>query len=80
MKIIKTKYLSPTNHRGARIKASAGHFTATLAWDYSLDSLPNHVAAVKNLLLVNDLEWDIHDMGYGYDETKYYFTLGRVSA
>jgi hypothetical protein len=47
-----TKYLGPTNSRGARVKAT--HCTtgrsATLAWDYALDSFDNHAAAAEPVL------------------------------
>jgi len=80
MKIIKTKYLSPTNHRGARIKAMVGHYTATIPYDDAFNELPNHFHAVQALLLVNGLDWNIDKLGYGCDDNYYYFTLGRVSA
>jgi hypothetical protein len=82
MKIIKTKYLSPTNHHGARVKAIAGKLSATIPWDYSLNGMPNHTAAVKALKDKHNLQWDTCNMGYGHDEIYCYFTLNsvRVSA
>ena len=82
MKIIKTKYLSPTNHHGARVKATiAGSLSVTIPWDYSLNETPNHTAAVKALKDKYGLQWDTCNMGYGYDEDYYYFTIGsgRIS-
>ena len=36
MKAIETKYLSATDTRGVRIKATVGKLTATVPYDYSL--------------------------------------------
>jgi len=50
---IQTAYLSPTNHRGARVRAwGAGDRRRgiTLAWDYALDSDQNMVAAVAAMI------------------------------
>ena len=79
MIIIKTKYLSATNYRGSRIKATAGHYTATIPYDDAFNELPNHIHAVNALLSINGLEWDISELGYGCDDSGYYFTLGKVS-
>ena len=46
--VIITKYLSATNHRGARIKASLPKFdvtTKTYPWDYAGDPKDNHAKA-----------------------------------
>jgi hypothetical protein len=41
--IVSTKYLCPTDCRGARVKATtAGGSTVTLPWDYGADELANH--------------------------------------
>lgn len=50
MQAIVTKYLAPTNHHGARVKATCDTgsdrpFTATVAWDYALSTPDNHRAA-----------------------------------
>jgi hypothetical protein len=37
MQAIITKYLSATNHRGARVKASAQAGSLTVGWDDGLD-------------------------------------------
>jgi len=56
---ITTKYLSPTDHRGSRIKATATGMrngcTFTHDWDYALGTTDNHIAAAKGL--VGKLEW-----------------------
>lgn len=52
---ITTKFLGPTNHRGARIKATAAAGTITIDWDYSINSDRNHDAAAK--ALAAKLDW-----------------------
>lgn len=75
MVIIKTKVLSPTNSRGARIKASANGFTATIPYPYHESYELAHFEAVKALVEKNKLDWDISQMGYGSDNDGYYFTF-----
>lgn len=52
---IVTRFLGPTDYRGARVKASADAGSVTLSWDDSLDVADNHRAAA--LALVAKLEW-----------------------
>lgn len=47
---IQTKYLGPTNFRGARIKASCESDTVTVSWNHALDVVGNHEAAAQVLL------------------------------
>lgn len=75
MVIIKTKYLSATNRRGSKIKASANGFTATIPYPHALSHELCHFEAVKELIKKHNLEWDISDMGYGSDDEGYYFTF-----
>jgi hypothetical protein len=53
---IATKFIGPTNHRGARVKAycQAGEFT--MPWDYALGVEDNHRKAATFLL--DRLGWD----------------------
>lgn len=45
-----TRYLGPTQHRGARVKATApSGRSITVAWDYALDVAHNHEAAARAL-------------------------------
>lgn len=44
---ILTKYLGPTDHRGARITAKTHGGAITVPWDHSLNSEDNHTAAAK---------------------------------
>ena len=58
MQAIVTKYSGPTNHRGARIKATAHTGqggSITTPWDYALDTCANHRAAA--LALANKYNW-----------------------
>lgn len=52
LRICTTKYLGPTNTRGARVKArhEATGKTATLAWDYALEARENHARVAAVLL------------------------------
>jgi len=49
MQAITTKYLSPTNHRGARISARCAAGSCALPWDYALNPQENHRAAAMAL-------------------------------
>ena len=67
---ITTKYLGPTNHKGARVRArnAAGH-TVTLGWDHGLESKQNHIEAAKALAMKLGWEsdrWYGGSMGVGY--------------
>ena len=64
---ITTKYLAPTNHRGARIKATAAAGSITVSWDYSTNSVYNHYEAAK--ALANKFDWLGTKQVYcGYDK------------
>ncbi len=52
---IETRYLGPTNHRGARVKATAQAGSVTIAWDDALDTDENHDAAARKL--ASKLDW-----------------------
>lgn len=68
---IHTKYISPTNTRGSRIKAytanwgSSKGFNVTIPYDYALNDVALHFKAVKALVEKNKLDWDLSDMRYG---------------
>lgn len=49
MQAIQTKYLSPTNHRGSRIKAWCAARRLVVPWDHALDPEANHQAAALKL-------------------------------
>ena len=75
MVIIKTKYLSATNTRGSRIKAEANGFTVSIPYDYALSDEKLHFKAVQALVAKHNLDWDVSNMGYGSDNSGYYFTF-----
>lgn len=52
---IVTKYLGPTNHRGARVKATAQAGSVTIAWDHALETDYNHLSAA--IALANKYSW-----------------------
>ena len=68
---IHTKFLAPTNSRGARIKAYTPSafglkgFEATVPYDHSCDLLGAHFQAVKALIEKNKLDWTTDGMRYG---------------
>lgn len=45
MQAIVTKFLGPTNHRGARVTARSETLRLTVPWDDALDVEKNHAAA-----------------------------------
>lgn len=63
---IHTKYISPTNSRGARIKAyTSSGFTATISYPHEFSHEMCHYQAVKTLVEKNKLDWDLSEMRYG---------------
>lgn len=75
MVIIKTKYLPPSNTRGARIKSWANGFTVTIPYPHELSHEYYHYEAVKALIAKHKLNWNIENMGFGSDNNGYYFTF-----
>lgn len=51
MQAITTKYISPTNHKGSRVKAECERGQITIDWDDALNATENHIAACKALRL-----------------------------
>jgi len=71
---IQTKFIAPTNHRGARIKAfTSSGFSATIAYPYSSGDESSHFEAVKELVKKNNLNWNLEGMTYGGIENGYVF-------
>jgi hypothetical protein len=73
MKAIETKYLSATNTRGSRIKATAGGMSAIVPYDHSKSDVYVHFEAVKGLVEKHGLAWDVSRMVYGGTEGGYVF-------
>lgn len=61
MQAIQTKYLSATNTKGSRIKATCAAGSITIDYPHELSGMAVHAAAAK--VLVNKLGWD--DAHYG---------------
>jgi hypothetical protein len=63
---IHTKFIPPTNTKGARIKAyTSTGFTATVPYSYELSHEKCHFEAVKELVKKYKLHWPIDKMCYG---------------
>jgi hypothetical protein len=73
MLAIQTKYLGPTNSRGARITASAKSFKVIIPYPYELDGVACHFNAVKALIDKNKLDWPLENMRYGENNQGYVF-------
>lgn len=67
MQAIHTRFISPTNTRGSRYKATCEAGTLTLSADHALDSDANHLRAAQ--ALITKLGW-WHDpaRGDGYGD------------
>jgi hypothetical protein len=63
MQAIETKYLGPTNHKGARIVAKCDAGRVVVSYDHALGIYGNHEAAAKALL--RKLEWTGRWVGGG---------------
>jgi hypothetical protein len=55
MQAIQTRFLGPTNHRGARVVAWCDAGRLVVSWDHSLSVEPNHAAAASALRV--KLDW-----------------------
>lgn len=55
MKAIQTKFIGPSETRGARVKAWIKGNTATVSWDHGLETVDNHGAAARALVV--KLKW-----------------------
>lgn len=53
---IVTKWLSPTNYKPSRIKASCERGSVVVSWEYAKNVDENHAAAVEALLAKFDRE------------------------
>ena len=68
---IHTKYISPSNTRGARIKAytadwgSSKGFSAVISYPHELSYHLCHFEAVKALVDKHKLDWNLSNMRWG---------------
>jgi hypothetical protein len=70
---IMTRYLGPSNVRGARVKATAAAGSVTLSWDHALNSDANHLAAAR--ALADKFEWQGALIGGGLPSADMCFVM-----
>ena len=68
---IQTKFLGPTNTRGARVKAIADAGSITVSWDHRLNIQDNHRAAA--VALARKFGWGDDWTGGGLPGSGYAF-------
>lgn len=64
---ITTKFIGPTNHKGARVKAVAQAGSITVSWDYRLGIDDNHRVAAS--VLMEKFSWSGKLVG-GWDHKE----------
>ncbi len=75
---IQTKYLGPTNTRGARIKAwTDSGFSASISYPHEVSHELCHFQAVKALIAKHKLDWNLNDMRYGGTDNGYVFCFAH---
>ena len=78
MVAIQTKYISPTNSRGARIKAwTDTGFSVYISYPHRDSPISSHYQAVKALVEKHKLDWDLTAMRYGGTEKGYVFCFAH---
>lgn len=77
---IATKYLGPTNHRGARIVATCQAGTLTAPWDDDYDVDGNHTATAYALALHMGWSGTWHGGGLPDGTGNAYVSPGRADA
>src|SRR5690349_14549112 len=70
---IETKFIGPTNHRGARVKATAEAGSVTVPWNHTIGIEGNHIAAAK--ALATKLDWSGYWVGGGLPGSGFAFVL-----
>ena len=76
MKAIRVRYLPATDHKGSRFKASTGHDSATVGYQYDLDTETNELLACKTLM--DKLGWT-HEMVRGtFNDDAYFVPRGAT--
>lgn len=73
MQAIITKYLSATNNRGSRIKATCAAGSATIGYPHELSGMDCHAKAAY--ALIAKLHWDYKLMGGQLPSGDYAFVL-----
>ena len=73
---IETKYISATNTKGSRIKATCGGMSVTIPYDHSKDTVRAHFAAVAALKEKHKLDaWGIEKMHFGGTKDGFVFVF-----
>ena len=72
MQAIRTRYLPPTDTKGARISATTSHKRVMIPFDQSLDTPKAHRKAAQ--ALCDRLKWN-YDLIGGCYKDDYYWTL-----
>ncbi len=79
--VITTKFVAPTNTRGARIKVTGWINSATYPWDHNLSVEENHAVAVGHYVYElnkerqGDFQWAITGGGSMPDGKGYGFVI-----
>lgn len=68
---IVTKYMGPTNYRGARIKATAAAGSMTVNWDYRFEPDTNH--SIAALAFARKFGWPETYIGGQMADGRYCF-------
>lgn len=70
---IVTTYLSPTSHRGSRIRVKSNFGVKTYSYPHSLSGADAHVFVLKEYLAHFNCDWG-PSFAIGSEEDKYTFT------
>jgi hypothetical protein len=77
MQAINTKYIGPTNTKGARILVKAQAGKMFVSWDYALNADENHVQAAYKFM--NKMDWPNKIVSGGaWDHSEYHVMLPRT--
>lgn len=71
--VIVTKHLSPSTHRGTRIKVQAAFKSKTYPYPYAQDGAEAHIAVFKQFCEEFNVDW-ADTFTVGADNNNYYFT------
>jgi hypothetical protein len=79
---IRTRYLGPTNHRGARIAVTSDNVFAEpirimIDWDHSLSTAENHAAAAQSWLDRHNPGQQVVPPGLSFNG-DYFWTWGVI--
>lgn len=77
---IQTKFIGPTNYRGARVKATnvTSGKSVTIPWEHELDCAENHLNAAKACLRACDQDVPGRFIVCGTKDSKGYIVTGAL--